>query len=408
MRRRELIALVIGAAAIFLLAWLSGAGSTPNKNENMTPLSVKVPIRPLTSLSIEAERQRAMAMGIDEATALDEVRLRTQEVRKLLRRSGQLEHELTGALNATREEAAASTVSSSSSAAAPAAAQPPHEAEQQTDTAAVTAAAVTAPVEAAVVAAAAHTAVAKPAAAPVPTKPCPAGCTDHGNCDAVTGVCSCPPTFEGPACEVPTMPACATGDGSSKQQQQQQHAVGSTTTSSAAAAADDADDEDGFVNLSGMAAEQFWWMLRDVKPNPDEDPRRSSPPFRWVGMVTCSCVRQALSVYSLQHSAEPAAWPRYIGHTEISMQRAVCVDAPEGMTVGQLWSAGGDASMGGVSMGEGPPLQWSYMELVAWLKPYPAHSPMILPPGLAHPPKHPGPCDARPWISEVLQQHERS
>lgn len=73
---------------------------------------------------------------------------------------------------------------------------------------------------------------------------------------------------------------------------------------------------------------------------------------------------------SLQSSAEPAAWPRYIGHTEIAMQRAVCVDvARSGLPasahrVGELWALAPDSAQ----------LQWSYVPIVAWLKPYPAHS----------------------------------
>ena len=120
------------------------------------------------------------------------------------------------------------------------------------------------------------------------------------------------------------------------------------------------------VNLSGMASEGFWYGMRDVRAKGDA--RRTAPPHRWVGMVTCRCVRQAVAVYSLQRSPEPATWPPYIGHTEIALQRAVCVDEP--LSVAELWSS------------PPPSLRWSYVPLIAWLKPYPAHSPMLLPLGL--------------------------
>ena len=199
-------------------------------------------------------------------------------------------------------------------------------------------------------------------------KPCPVGCTKHGNCDAVTGTCSCPPTHEGASCSVPTMPDCA--------------------TTSASDGADDATD--AFVNLSGLASEQFWWNLRDMRPDPNDEPRRRQPPFRWAGFVTCGCVRQALAVLSLQRSPEPAAWPRYIGHSELAMQFAVCVDLAQSalprriVTVGDLWAAAPNSAA----------LRWSYVPVVAWLKPYPAHSPQLLPFGLVSEATFTKPSDA--------------
>ena len=178
---------------------------------------------------------------------------------------------------------------------------------------------------------------------------CAMGCERHGNCDPLTGKCSCPPTYEGVACEVPTMPDCSTADVRGAEA-----------------------DDDAFVNLSGLASEAFWWMMRDVRPDP-ADVRRVSPPYRWVGLVTCRCVRQAVAMLSLQSSPEPAAWPRYIGHSEIAMNRAVCIDEPS-QTVGELWATGGTRRRRG--------LRWSYVPVVAWLKPYPAHSPQVLPFGL--------------------------
>ena len=218
---------------------------------------------------------------------------------------------------------------------------------------------------------------------------CPAGCTRHGNCDELSGQCACPPTYTGAACDVPTMPACSTRGRHGRRRGRRR---GGVDVGGTGGGGDGTEEEDeSFVNLSGIASENFWWMMRDVKPKPSEDPRRASPPFRWVGLVTCECVRQSLAFLSLASSAEPAPWPRYIGHTELSMVRAACVDEPEYVTVGSLWDAGpnrrsGAASIGGASSVDdgaiGRALRWSYVPLVAWLKPFPAHSPMLLPLGL--------------------------
>lgn len=349
---------LVGFASAFLLVWLVQGRSSAATSSNL-PRTVRPNARPLADLQVNAQSEEG------DSAALHEVRTRKEEARALLRRSKAVEHGLEEAIGATREEArrrrkdvlekALATANEASSAAA-ASSMP------------VTKASSTSP---------------QTPASPTNGKPCPAGCTRHGNCDAVTGVCSCPPTYEGAACDVPTMPDCSTSrraSGPAEQQQQQQQEQQEQQQKQG--------DEDGFVNLSGLASEQFWWMLRDVKPDPKEDVRRRAPPFRWVGMVPCGCVRQALEVYSLQGSPEPAAWPRYIGHTEIAMQRAVCVDAPDGTTVGDLWADGGASGAearferGGSGRGGSGQLRWSYVALVAWLKPYPAHSPMILPPEL--------------------------
>ena len=149
---------------------------------------------------------------------------------------------------------------------------------------------------------------------------CPAGCTRHGNCDELSGQCACPPTYTGTACDVPTMPACSTRVRHGRRRGRRRGGVDGGGTSGGGDGTEEEDES--FVNLSGIASENFWWMMRDVKPKPSEDPRRASPPFRWVGLVTCECVRQSIAFLSLASSAEPAPWPRYIGHTELSMVRA--------------------------------------------------------------------------------------
>ena len=67
---------------------------------------------------------------------------------------------------------------------------------------------------------------------PSAARSCPDGCERHGNCNALTGECSCSLTHRGAACEVPTMPACEL-------------------------------DSDGHViNLSLLASESFWCAAR--------------------------------------------------------------------------------------------------------------------------------------------------
>lgn len=115
-----------------------------------------------------------------------------------------------------------------------------------------------------------------------------------------------------------------------------------------------------------LVSESFWWLLRDVRV--DEE-RRKKPLHRWIGPVPCMCVRQAVAVFSLQNTPSPAAWPDYIGHLELALQRVLCADTRH--SVGALWR-------------EAPPLRWSYVPVVAWLKSYPAHSPQLLPEGVVH------------------------
>ena len=63
---------------------------------------------------------------------------------------------------------------------------------------------------------------------PGAARSCPEGCERHGNCNALTGECSCSLTHRGTACEVPTMPAC------------------------------ELDSEGHVINLSLLASESFW------------------------------------------------------------------------------------------------------------------------------------------------------
>ncbi|KAL1526918.1 hypothetical protein AB1Y20_015609 [Prymnesium parvum] len=184
--------------------------------------------------------------------------------------------------------------------------------------------------------------VPRPSASP-PTA-CPKGCEVYGNCNELSGECACPFTREGAACDQPTMPDCATGGGPA-----------------------DGSEVDAFVNLAGLAGEQFWWNLRDIR-NDGKDWRRRSPPYRWVGMVTCRCVEQAVSRLSLLLSPMPPVYPSYIGHSELALQHLVCVDAP-GQTTAELWASGGSST--GV--------RWASRPVVAWLKSFPAHAPMLLP-----------------------------
>ena len=135
---------------------------------------------------------------------------------------------------------------------------------------------------------------------------CPAGCTRRGNCDQLTGQCSCPFTHGGSACDRPLMPACELPDGET-------------------------------VNLSFLSSEKAWQSLRDVANN-GRDRRRSSPPFLWLGVITCDCVLQAIRALSLETSPMPHRWPSFIEFPFVSLQRVACVDTP--LRVGELWDRG--------------------------------------------------------------------
>eukprot|EP00966_Prymnesium_polylepis_P100875 2336287-Prymnesium_polylepis.1 len=58
-------------------------------------------------------------------------------------------------------------------------------------------------------------------------------------------------------------------------------------------------------------------------------------------------------------SPMPPVYPEYIGHTELALQKLVCVDAP-GRTTADLWRDGSAAA----------DVPWSYRPVAAWLKPF--------------------------------------
>ena len=197
---------------------------------------------------------------------------------------------------------------------------------------------------------AAHTAV--PAEAQRDVLSCPVGCTAHGNCNELSGECACPLTHGGAACDEPRMPACELGD-----------------------------DVEA-INLSFLTSEAAWQQLRDVQRF---DVRRASPPHLWLGLVSCACVLQAVSVFSLSSGPMAHSWPKYIEHPFLSMQRAVCVDSDA--TVGQLWESGGGSVSGSGGSGSnggggGGEVPWASVPVFAFLKQFPAHSPTLLPPGM--------------------------
>ena len=91
---------------------------------------------------------------------------------------------------------------------------------------------------------------------------CPIGCERFGNCNELTGECVCPLSRKGAACEEPTMPMCRT----------------SGTHSGDARATEEE------INLSVLVSDSFWQRL---KHKPPTSALRRSPPFRWIGAVTC-------------------------------------------------------------------------------------------------------------------------
>ena len=153
---------------------------------------------------------------------------------------------------------------------------------------------------------------------------CPENCTLHGNCDERTGQCACPFTHSGDDCTRPRMPACELVEGEP-------------------------------INLSFLVSEKAWSRLRDVAL--DGDRRRSHPPFRWLGVLPCTCVLQAAAAFSLQSSPMAPAWPAFIERPFLSMQRVVCIDTRR--SVRELWGEGERA---------GEPLRWGYVPIFAFLK----------------------------------------
>ena len=173
------------------------------------------------------------------------------------------------------------------------------------------------------------------------TSVCVSRCTRHGNCNEITSECECPFTHGGAACDEPLMPACELADGDT-------------------------------LNLSFLASEEAWLALRDISAIPGKDARRSSPPVIWLGAVPCACVLQAIEALSLRSSPMPPEWPSYIENPFLSMQRLPCLDVDASART--LW-ADGAASAAAT-------FPWAYVPVFAFLKQFPAHSPMLLPSGL--------------------------
>ena len=82
-----------------------------------------------------------------------------------------------------------------------------------------------------------------------------------------------------------------------------------------------ADDET--LNLSWLASSEFWQAMHWVTNN-GQDKRRSSPPFRWVGVVPCDCVVQAVQLFSLRASPQRVAQPQQPCATLPPVSRLPC------------------------------------------------------------------------------------
>lgn len=163
--------------------------------------------------------------------------------------------------------------------------------------------------------------------APAGGRGCPPGCTEHGNCNGLTGECTCGLTRKGAACQTPTMPACSLeaaagappgalagwvrggagshrafgGNGGEAGWREDGKSGGGKSGGgkqgggkgggrSGRGGGGEGGGLDDVVNLSYLTAETFWAGLRDMRLK--DDPRRTSPGYRWVGMVTCACVEQ--------------------------------------------------------------------------------------------------------------------
>ena len=107
---------------------------------------------------------------------------------------------------------------------------------------------------------------------PSAARSCPDGCERHGNCNALTGECSCSLTHRGAACEVPTMPACEL-------------------------------DSDGHViNLSLLASESFWCAARAMWAH------RAAAWARRVATYAHDCGYRLVCVWLQVAAARRAAW----------------------------------------------------------------------------------------------------
>ncbi|KAL1496640.1 hypothetical protein AB1Y20_014243 [Prymnesium parvum] len=228
---------------------------------------------------------------------------------------------------------------------------------------------------------------------PAPTplaSTCPAQCTLHGNCNELTGECTCPMTRRGASCEHATMPSCVAGGGGEEKEEE--------------------------INFSLLASDGFWARARAGLPS------RLPPKFRWLGLVGCGmppasllavalckgdalalplpcalplllatlravavkerrhqpylspCIREAVAVFSLQHAPSVPEWPSRLDMDALALQRVVCVEARE--TLGHLWQHGRwtPATSGAVEKsfedwgGSEHQRHWSYVPIIAWLK----------------------------------------
>ena len=167
---------------------------------------------------------------------------------------------------------------------------------------------------------------------------CQAGCTERGNCNELTGECACPLTHSGAACDQPLMPAC------------RMHTGG------------DGGGNGSEINLSFLAADHFWSHERRAAMR-----SAGSPPYRWVGPLSCECLLQAIAIFSLDRSEAPHEWPPHLSTEALALQRLACVDTE--LSVSDLWRAGRRIDS----------LEWSYVPVFAWLKGAPAHAPQLLP-----------------------------
>ena len=105
---------------------------------------------------------------------------------------------------------------------------------------------------------------------------CSPGCTQHGNCNQLTGECMCGLTHTGPSCSAPTMPACALPPGELGEPDTPHRLVAHARCDDLLPSTDaEGADAGDVINLSGMASEAFWSSLRDIGVH---DPRRKQPP----------------------------------------------------------------------------------------------------------------------------------
>ena len=116
------------------------------------------------------------------------------------------------------------------------------------------------------------------------TLPCPAGCSDHGVCDPVSGRCRCPLTRTGPTCSQLVLQACA---------------------------------------IEGQPLRPTFILHRGWE--------RRLAIERWVGPLTCACIEQMVQLRNLVQYGNP--W------VAKSRNPIVCARTPAGEDVGALLAA---------------------------------------------------------------------